>query len=335
MYEENEISLKELILVLLKEKKMIGVITFGFTLLAIFFSLLIPNVYEAQSQLVFTIPESDTSRFGSFDFPSQNVADYLPLLDSLELKNEVSVKMEVKSVSSSYVYNKDLKYVTVKTQAPSPVLAKQMNDVFVETYINRINAQYKLIAIDKFMYSHQMNILNLNFQKVKTLSMIDEKSAFLEILNPVYTLQKAVFSDPKSAALYAEKFNLDLGSLSNDVVLEEFVNEKYLALDAEIIDLKLSLINMNESLKNSNSLLAELTTEKELLVKRLSDLSYENDLYDELTVLKGGITQVSEAVTPKERISPRRSLNVAIGFVLGLIVAVFTVFFKHYWITEL
>ena len=335
MYDENVISLKELIMVLLKEKKMLGVITLGFTLVAIIFSLLIPSVYEAQSQLVFTIPESDNSRFGSFNFPSQNVADYLPLLDSLELKNEVSVKMDVKSVSSSYVYNKDLKYVTVKTQAPSPVLAKQMNDVFVETYINRINAQYKLIAIDKFIYNHQMNILNLNFQKVKTLSMIDEKSAFLEILNPVYTLQKAVFSDPKSAALYAEKFNLDLGSLSNDVVLEEFVNEKYLALDAEIIDLKLSLINMNESLKNSNTLLAELTTEKELLVNRLSDLSYENDLYDELTVLKGGITQVSEAVTPKERISPQRSLNVAIGFVLGLIVAVFTVFFKHYWITEL
>lgn len=334
MYEENEISLKELILVLVKEKKLITVITLGITMIAIVVSLLLPNVYEAQSQIVFSVPETFGSRFGTFVFPSQNVADYIPLLDSLEVKNEVAKKMELDSIESSYVFNKDLKYVSVKTQAKTPELAKEINDVFVETYINRINAQYKLIAIDKFIYNHQMNLSNLSYQLEKTQSMINEKTAFLDLLTPVYTLQKAVFSDPKSAALFADKFNLDLGSLSNDVVLEEFVNEKYLELDAEVIDLKISLINMKESLKSSEILLQELSAEKEELMIKLDDLSYPDELNDELTVLKGGISQVSEAVTPRDKVSPRRSLNVAIGAVLGLMVAVFVAFFKHYWIAE-
>lgn len=337
MYEENEISLKELLIVLFNQRKMIGLITIVATSLAIVFSLLMPNVYEAQSQLVFSIPESDGSRFGTYVFPSQNVADFIPLLDSLEVKNEVAVKLELNSpseVRSSYVFNKDYKYVTIKTQASTPEEAKELNDAFVSTYINRINAQYKLIAIDKFIYNHQMNISNLNYQKEKTQSMIDEKTAFLETLDPVYTLQKAVFSDPRSAALYADKFNLDLGSLSNDVVLEEFVNEKYLAIDAEVIDLKTSMINMSESLKYSELLLKELKEEKAQFTKSLESLSYKDDLFDELTVLKGAVSQVSEAVTPISRISPRRTMNVAIGLVLGLMIGVFVAFFKHYWVTS-
>lgn len=337
MHEENEISLKELLVVLLNQRKLIGLITIAVTSLAIIFSLLMPNVYEAQSQVVFSIPGSYGSRFGTYLFPSQNVADFIPLLDSLEVKSEVASKLELKNTSdinSSFVFNEDYMYVTIKTQANTPEKAKELNDVFVSTYINRINAQYKLIAIDKFIYNHEMNISNLNYQKESTQSMIDEKSAFLEILDPVYTLQKAVFSDPRSAALYADKFNLDLGSLSNDVVLEEFVNQKYLAIDAEIIDLKTSMINMNESLKYSELLLKELKEEKAQFSKSLESLNYEDDLFDELTVLKGAISQVSEAVTPDSRISPRRTLNVAIGFVLGLMFGVFIAFFKHYWTTS-
>ena len=333
MNDENEISLKELILILMNQRKLIVLFTLGATLIAIIVSLMMPNVFEAQSQLVYSIPESRSSRFGTYFFPSQNVADYITLLDSLELRSEVAEKMDldVGIINNSYIYDKDLSYVTVKTQANTPELAKEINDVLVETYINRINLQHKLIAIDRFIYNHQMNIQNMNFGKLTTQSMIDEKSEFLEILKPVYTLQKAVFSDPKSAALFAEKFDLDLGSLSNDVVLEEFVNDKYLALDGEIVDLKLSLINMNESLINSQILLNELSEEKSILLQKIDSMTYEEELNDELTVFKSGVTQISEAVTPIARISPRRTTYVAIGFVIGLMLGVVVAFFKHYW----
>ena len=334
MYEENEISLKELIMVLIKEKKLILFLTFGATFIALIVTLLLPSTFEAQSQLVFTIPKSYESRFGLYEFPSQNVADYLPLLDSMDLKNEVNSELQIEGFNSSYVYNKDYKYVIVKTQASTPELAKEVNDTLVRSYINRINAQFKLIAIDKFINEHQLNIRNLNFKKSKNQSMLDEKTAFIELLKPVYTLQRAVFSDPKTAALYADKFNLDLSSISDNVVLEEFANQKYMQIDAEIIDLKTSLIDMNESIKFSQILLDELLLEKKDFESKLKALDYADDLKDELTVLQGGISQVSTAALPKNKISPRSSLNVVIGFVLGLMSAVFIAFFKHYWMSE-
>jgi uncharacterized protein involved in exopolysaccharide biosynthesis len=91
MYEENEISLKELILVLINEKKLIALITATFTVFAIVITLLMPKVYETESQIVFSIPESSISRFGTFVFPSQNVNDYISLLNSQDVKNEVAM----------------------------------------------------------------------------------------------------------------------------------------------------------------------------------------------------------------------------------------------------
>ena len=330
----EEISLKELILVLINEKKLIASITAISTIIAIIFTLMLPKTFEANSQIVFSIPSENKSRFGTFVFPSQNVSDYLPLLSSLELKNEVAQVLNLGSsneVKLTFSFNEKNKYVEIKTQSSSPEFAKKLNDAVVDSYTNRINSQFKSIAIENFIHSFEMNISDLNFSIQKTQSMLIEKEAFLSELEPVYTLQKALFADPKAAALYANKFGLDLGSLSNDVVIEEFINDKYLALQAEVIDLKTSLIDMSQNLKFSNILLDELQKEKELFSEQVVALDYDNALNDELDVLNGAISQVHEAALPQAKISPRNSLNVAIGLILGFMIGIFAAFFKHYW----
>lgn len=337
MYEENEISLKELILVLINEKKLIALITAAFTIVAIVITLLIPKAYETESQIVFSIPESDNSRFGTFVFPSQNVSDYISLLSSQDVKNEVASLLNFESASSvnaQISFNKENKYVNVKTSSSNPEKAKEINDVYVQTYINQIRAQYKQIAIDKFIYNHEMNLKNLDYQMEKVQSMLDAKTTFLMELNPVYTLQKALFADPKTAALYADKFNLDLGTLSNDVILEEYANEKYLEVEAEVIDLKSSLINMKENYKFSEKLLAELNIEKESFILSLDNNDYTKALNDELDILNGAIHQVNEAVIPVNEVSPKKILNVGIGMMLGMLAAIFAALFKNYWMSN-
>lgn len=330
----EEISLKELILVLINEKKLIATITAISTIIAIIFTLMLPKTFEASSQIIFSVPENAGSRFGTFVFPSQNITDYTPLLNSLEVKNEVAKVLGLSSyndVKSTFNFNEKNKYVEIKTQSSSPELAKQLNDTLVETYLYRIKSQYKMMAIQNFINRFNNTISNLKYSKSVTESMLTEKEAFLLELEPVYTLQKALFADPKAAALYADKFGLDLGSLSNDVVVEEFVNEKYLAIQAEVIDLKTSLINISESLKFSNILREELLNEQVEFSKQVANLEYNKALNDELDVLNGAISIVHEAALPQSRISPRNSLNVAIGFVLGLTLGAFSAFFKHYW----
>ena len=336
MIEENEISLKELILILLNEKKLIAIITATFTILAIIVTLMLPKVYEAQSQIVFSIPESSSSRFGTFAFPSQNIADYLPLLTSDEVKNEVASILEIESsgINPQVEFNKDNKYIFVKTSASTPELAKQINDTLIETYINRIRVQYKLESINKFIIYYQNRINSITFQVDRTQSMLSEKQIFLMDLDPKYTLQKALFADPKTAALYADKFNLDFSTLSNDVILEEYVSEKYLQIEAEVIDLRTTLINLSEELKFSEKLLSELNEENDQLESNFNTRNYNMILHDELDLLDGYIYQVSQAVLPENRISPKNSVNVMLGFIFGLTISVIYVFFKHYWKTE-
>ena len=336
MIEENEISLKELILILLNEKKLIAIITATFTILAIIVTLMLPKVYETQSQIVFSIPESSSSRFGTFAFPSQNIADYLPLLTSDEVKNEVASILEIESsgINPQVEFNKDNKYIFVKTSASTPELAKQINDTLIETYINRIRVQYKLESINKFIIYYQNRINSITFQVDRTQSMLSEKQIFLMDLDPKYTLQKALFADPKTAALYADKFNLDFSTLSNDIILEEYVSEKYLQIEAEVIDLRTTLINLSEELKFSEKLLSELNEENEQLESNFNTRNYNMILNDELDLLNGYIYQVSKAVLPENRISPKNSVNVMLGFIFGLTISVIYVFFKHYWKTE-
>jgi len=336
MYEENEISIKELILILLKEKKLIAFITATCTVLAIIITLSLPKIYQTQSQITFNLPTENISRFGTYSFPSQNIADYLPLLTSDEVKNDVASELNISpsNVSAIIDYNKENRFVIVKTNASTPEMAKQINDTLVDIYIKRIRAQYKIEAINKFLNFELNSIKNDTYQIDITQSMIDNKILLLSEISPVYILQKAIFSDPETAALFASKNNLDFSKLSNNVILEEYANEKYLEIESEIIDLKSSLVNIRESLKFSEKILVELNDEKVKTNDDMEVLNYESILNDELDVLNGAIIQVSKAILPESKISPRNSLNVALGFVIGLAISVFYAFFKYYWKTE-
>ena len=57
-------------------------------------------------------------------------------------------------------------------------------------------------------------------------------------------------------------------------------------------------------------------------------------LNDELDLLNGYIYQVSKAVLPENRISPKNSVNVILGFIFGLMISIIYVFLKHYWKSE-
>lgn len=155
MNEGNEISLKELILILLHDFKNIIVVTFTFTILAIIVTLSLPKTYQAQSQITFNLPLVNSSRFGEYTFSSQKVSDYLTLLYSDEVKNEV---VEVTQIASSnFKIQVDLDnestIALIKTTSNNPDIAKKVNDVLIDTYIMKLRLQYKIDAIDRFIYT--------------------------------------------------------------------------------------------------------------------------------------------------------------------------------------
>ena len=136
------------------------------------------------------------------------------------------------------------------------------------------------------------------------LILINELELFLENISPVIILQKAIFSNLETDALYAKRNKLDLISLSNNGILEENVNHKYLEHELKIVNLKLMLINVNEVMKHTNKLLIDLNIEKDKTLKKLEKKNYELILNDELDVLNSSVIQTSKPIIHINKISP-------------------------------
>ncbi|TCW41844.1 putative tyrosine kinase-like protein, partial [Thermohydrogenium kirishiense] len=71
------------------------------------------------------------------------------------------------------------------------------------------------------------------------------------------------------------------------------------------------------------------------LLKNTRDIMMEK--YNMLQLVKAsnlgeqGILVTSKAIVPDKPVSPKKLLNIAIAFILGLMLSVFIVFFMEYW----
>jgi len=71
------------------------------------------------------------------------------------------------------------------------------------------------------------------------------------------------------------------------------------------------------------------------LLKNTRDIMMEK--YNMLQLIKAsnlgeqGILVTSKAIVPDKPVSPKKLLNIAIAFILGLMLSVFIVFFMEYW----
>lgn len=333
--ENDEISLKELITILLSDWKsivytslIVGVVVFLYTF------LLVPRTYMASNDIMFNIPSTAGTKYGTYTFPSQSIVDYInPLtsrsvvqavVDDLEL--EVDVDRLLKSIDVNYKADDEQKFITVSVSFSNAELAKEINDSLIYHYINTLQNTYKKEAISQFIYEKNTSIDAITFNLEKVESAISEKSNYFETMKSVYTLQKGLFGDPTSAALYADQFNLDLSKMSDDVVVEEYLNQNYLKLEAELVDLEITKIEYLESIKFNTQLLDELEDIKSNQIEVVDN--------DNLNILYGSIYTVQDAFVPTRPESRGTVLNTLIAGVLAGMVMVFYVFFKHYWLNS-
>lgn len=328
----DEISLKELISIILAKWKwivyptvIIGVVT---TMIMFFF---IPRTFVASNQMVYRIPESKSTKYGNYTLPSQAIQDYIGTITSetvlLKVINQLELNLTSEELNDLITIEYDSKteqqFAVIKTKASNPQEAKDLNDALVSTYITQIQNDYKLDALEQFIYEKTMYLENANFNLLRIQSNIIEKQSFLDSLSTVYTLQKGLFGDPKTAALYADKFNLDLSNMSDDVIIEEYLNQNFLKIESEIVDLKNSEINTKQSIKFETQLLEELFTIKQTKL--------EVEEYDSLNILYGSIIVSQEAELPTVSESRGVLTNGIIVSILVAMVSVFVVFFMHYW----
>lgn len=339
-HEYNEISLKELIMTLINERRVIAIITLATLFLsAIFTFLIVSPKYEATSELIIKTPTPVETRYGIYSFPSENINDYIQYIYSNDVVDKVIKNQKLEMTRAGFRemirINFDSKTQTNRFQVivshPNPAIAKAINDELLFNYTKSLRIAYKRNAVERFIKSYEVSIDTLQQSISQTEAILGETKKLMDSMAPIYTLQKALFSDPKAAAAYADTLNLDLSSLSEHVIIEEYANENYFVLQSQVIDYNVQLIGYNESLLKQKNLYAELLSEKKALDSIGSNGGSESVLEGKLDVFSTHISVISPAYVPERAVSPKKALNLAVGLLLGLMIGIFVALFKAYW----
>ena len=339
-YENDEISLKELIQSIWDERKLISLITAVVVLISAVYTFFIATpVYEATSELMIQTPKDVATRFGTYTFPSENINDYIQYIYSNDVVDKVIKQNQMDITRASFKKMISVKFdpedktnlFSVVVSADDTELAKSINDDLINQYLKSIRITYKRNALENFITSYEMSIDNLEESIRQQESILEETKALMDTVKPIYTLQKALFADPKSAAVYADQLNLDLASLSEHVMTEEYVNGNYFSLESQYLEKKSTLINTKEALSQKKKFYEELLNERNLVNQASSENMPEKILNGRMDVLSQNISILSRAYEPERAISPRKALNLALGLVLGIMLGVFMGLFRAYW----
>lgn len=336
---EDEISLKELIMALVKNWKLImafiviaGVLALGYVL------VIADEVYEASLEGTISVPGSASTRYGSYSFPTTNKMDYLNLvysnaviqetIDELGLE-EATVEGFRKAVTIET--EEESTRFTFKITGESPEDASNRLNVLVENYQDEIRTTYKEAALISFIRDYNVSAKNLEENLYQTQKQLDEIQTEFQDIEPVITLRKLVTSDPVYAAELAQNRGVTLESLSEEMMLEEVINPHYNSLQGTIIDLRKEIQNIERAIekndKFTNELKAELSNVQTYILT--GDASAMDP--DMVNIMESSLHFSVVPDVPENPIAPRKALTLAIALVLGTMLGVFVAFFKEYW----
>ncbi len=199
-----------------------------------------------------------------------------------------------------------------------------------------------------------------------SLNLVNKKIEITEeLLNSevsIVTLHKDIYSDLalyeyfKSLGIDTENVNISVeeknevyyelkNSLNGLIVERETLKQKLLNLDdrydKQIVFYDASIDELKDSVEELNIKFSKVESEENLLI---TQVEHTKSTYEALLnkreairiteaskISENSILVVSEAFEPINPVSPNKMLNIAIGFVLGLMMSVFIAFFRHYW----
>jgi succinoglycan biosynthesis transport protein ExoP len=408
---EEEISLRELIEVLLKGKKIIGIITAVAVILSVIMSFIMPPVYEARATLLANpigtqqnkeIVNSNDVLDTISKYPEMTIETYKEqflnaevvqaTIIELDLKNSDGEKMKIRSlrdkITLEVIQDTNLIRVVVKDQ--DPVLASKIANSLSENFINFITRMTKrkgeqaVQAISEQLEAEK-EALDKEAQKKRDYLVnskdIEELNQEIVTLREQMTMYKQALIDTDKqmqsdigsleALPNAGKSTINIGEIKGKLGLDNSVTSNI----GKEIEFSIS----NPSVLQNTILVAQRTeietrllqniSEKEVLEKKIEEiqnrlselratLATEEYKYNEVMINyqlaensfqayqtrkneaeqnaaadigRASIIVSSPAVVPDIPSGPNKTMNVAIGMILGLMIGVVIVFFKSYW----
>lgn len=307
--EEQEISLRELIEILLKNKKMIITITLASILLTALVSVFIlkPS-YEAEAKLIVADIAANPS--------NGNISVMLS-----DPKGDVIGEEEIKEMIESVSNQSRLTLQGYMEQIKNPEI---INNVIEELELEKkgytLSGLRGAITVENI---EETNILSLKVKDAdpKQAAEIANSIAthFSSFISELSTKQATQSLDYVENKLAEEKKNLQEVLVTyKEALAQAGVSEGN--IEAASIDQQVDLELIDLQVDNARN------KYKALLAK-----SEKIKLADSFNIGEATIVVSSKAYETQSPVAPNKTLNVAIALVLGLMIGIFAAFAKEYW----
>ncbi|TWH79366.1 Wzz/FepE/Etk N-terminal domain-containing protein [Sedimentibacter saalensis] len=337
-YYRNEIDLKELILALWKRKKMIISFTLVFAILAGLFSkFVISPVYDTKLNIVISMPEVYSTRYGDYTLPITTNDQYIKLITSNDVLINTIKDMEYDTVEISLeklrkriaIGNVDTKTNTIQNSfevtvsADNPEESLKLAQTLFANYIEFIDVMTKERAINYFINNFSMNIKSLENKLKSTRDILSTNEELLAETPQIITKGEASI-----------EIQTQLTDKSDYVVPVNTVNPNYIKIENDIVENKQSINIIENSIMMNNQYISELGVEKQALNKYYETGRAKKLESSVIGVVETSVYLPSPPVAPTQKTSPSNSLNTIIGAVIGGMIGVMTALIKEYWVKE-
>lgn len=212
----------------------------------------------------------------------------------------------------------------------------------------------KLVQLTSF----KATMVNQQLELEKLRASLASAQKELEQTPRTITTKRSIIDDPLLSGIIDDTENVDTGSLSKLELETEEINPTYVLLSETISSYKISIAQIETELDGLNREINKLTTQLEKLNSEYAEkLTLYEQLGERVNTLRGTyqafarkyeeariaasteigdntLTIMSAAQTPENPISPKKKLNLAIAGVLGIMLGVFVVFFREFWVNS-
>jgi capsular polysaccharide biosynthesis protein len=328
----EEIDLRELIMILWKQKIMIISITLIIALLTgIFSKFILSPVYETNLNIVISMPEMYMTKYGEYKLPITTNQQYINLIKNNDVltktiedmgfnSKKVTLERLKERISIGQANtNTEHNSFNVTVSADNPEVSLKLAECLYANYIEFLDVMIGERAVN-FYYNDlttQINIAENLIETTKDILKKNEKllSATPQIINQPEAIQKIQ------------------SSVNDYIVIENIINPAYTSLENSILENKKIIIENESSIVEYTKKLEELTLEKAAI-----DKYYESGQVDNLksnNIVQESIFMPSSPIIPNHKTSPSILKNVVIGGVLGGMLSVVLIFLKAYWKKEI
>lgn len=337
-YYNNEIDIVELMNSLWKMKKTIISFTLIFAILTGLFSVfVISPIYETKLNIVISMPEKYSTKYGEYTLPITTNYQYIDLINSNDVL--ISTIKDMGYDTGNVSLEKLKKRIVIEEYDTK--LSEVQNSFEVTVSADNPNESLKLAQSLFSNYSEFVDVMTkeravsyfYNYFKVQVKYLESQLDSNKKILQKN---QELLATTPQTITNGDVNFEIQtqLTSDSDYVIPIDTVNPNYIKIENDIVENKQSINGIEETIRINNQNLNELTLEKESLDEYYKIERDEKLDSGVISVVETSIYLPSPPVAPTKKASPSYSINIIIGAVVGGVIGVMVALIKQYWVKE-